>query len=249
MGALRKDVFFSCSREARPEVGVFVKRCDPAFRMKMQMLDIAGLRQNTSEGFRSALAEMALSIGLDPSLVAACMRVETGGTYSPSIQNPYTKATGLIQFMPKTALSMGTTIEQLASMSATAQLEYVKRYFRPYLSRIRPWVPGDYYLAVFMPAYIGRDPSTVLFSSGQTGYAQNAGLDRDGDGFITVGDVTTTINRVVAEAQTRPPIEVDVGTSMVAWTFGGLVAVLVGTALYERRREVVALVEKHATLV
>lgn len=214
----------------------------------MQVLDIAGLRQ-TSEGFRSALAEMALSIGLDPSYLAACMAVETGRTFSPSIQNPYTRATGLIQFMPATARAMGTTVEQLASMSAVAQLEYVKRYFRPYLSRIRPSVPGDYYLAVFMPAYIGRDASTVLFSAGETGYAQNSGLDRNGDGVITVGDVVTTVNNVVADAQTRPPLEVSVGASMIAWTFGGLVAVLVGTALYERRREVVALVEKHASFV
>lgn len=215
----------------------------------MQMLDIAGLRQNTSEGFRSALAEMSLSLGLDPSYVAACIAVETGRSFSASIQNPFTKATGLIQFMPSTARAMGTTIDQLASMSATSQLEYVRRYFRPLLGRIRPWVPGDYYLAVFMPAYIGRDSSTVLFAAGETGYAQNAGLDRDGDGRITVGDVVTTINRVVADAQTRPPLEVTVGTSMLAWTFGGLVAVLVGTALYERRREVVALLEKHASFV
>lgn len=213
------------------------------------MLDIAGLRQNTSEGFRSALAEMALSIGLDPSYLAACMAVETGRTFSPSIQNPFTRATGLIQFMPATARAMGTTVEQLAQMSATAQLEYVRRYFRPYLNRIRPSVPGDYYLAVFMPAYIGRDPSTVLFSAGETGYAQNAGLDRNGDGLITVGDVVMTIEKVVAEAQTRPPLEVTVGVSVLTWTFGGLVAVLVGAALYERRREVVALVEQHAPIL
>lgn len=215
----------------------------------MQMLDITGLRQNTSAGFRSALAEMSLSLGLDPSYVAACMAVETARTFSPSIQNPFTRATGLIQFMPSTARAMGTTVEQLAAMSATTQLEYVKRYFRPYLGRIRPSVPGDYYLAVFMPAYVGRDPSTVLFSAGETGYTQNAGLDRDRNGAITVGDVVATINGVVAEAQTRPPIEVTVGTSMLTWTFGGLVAVLVGTALYERRRQVVALVEKHASFL
>jgi hypothetical protein len=202
----------------------------------VKVLDIAGLRQ-TSSAFRSALAEMALSIGLDPSYIAAVMAIETGRTYSPSIQNPFTRATGLIQFMPTTAAAMGTSVDQLKRMTAIQQLEYVKRFFRPQLSRIRPHVPGDYYLAVFMPAYIGRDPGSILFSSGETGYAQNAGLDRDGDGLITVGDVTGTVNRVVAEAQARPPIDVTVGASFAAWTFGGLVVALVGTALYERRRE------------
>lgn len=212
----------------------------------MKMLDIAGLRANTSSGFRSALAEMALGLGLDPSFIAACMAIETGHTYSPSIRNPFTGATGLIQFMPTTARAMGTTVDALARMNATEQLEWVRRFFRPYASRIRPNVPGDYYLAVFFPSHIGRDPSTVIYSAGDTGYAQNVGLDRNGDGVITVGDVTGTVNNVVADAQTRPPIDVTVGVSVLAWTFGTLVAALVGAALYERRREVVAYVEKHA---
>ncbi len=211
----------------------------------MQMLDIDGLR-NTSGSFRSALAEMALSLGLDPSYIAAVMKIETGGTFSPSIQNPFTKATGLIQFMPSTARAMGTSVEELARMSAVRQLDYVKDFFRPYVSRIRPNVPGDYYLAVFYPAYIGRDPSTVIFSAGSTGYTQNAGLDRNGDGVITVGDVTGTVDGVVARAAQLPPLEVTVGASLLAWAFGGLVVSLVGYTLYDRRRQVVPYVKRLA---
>jgi hypothetical protein len=210
------------------------------------MLDIAGLRANTSAGFRSALAEMALSLGLDPSYIAAPMAVETGHTFSPSIQNPFTRATGLIQFMPPTATAMGTSVEALKQMSATQQLEYVRQFFRPYASRIRPDVPGDYYLAIFYPVLIGHDPSTVIYSAGDTGYAQNAGLDRNGDGLITVGDVTATVDGVVADAETRPPIDVTVGASFLAWAFGGIVAALVGAALYQRRRELTSYLEKHA---
>jgi len=212
----------------------------------VQILDVAGFRQNTSGGFKSALAEMALSLGLEPSYLAACMVIETGRTFSPSIRNPFTGATGLIQFMPTTARMLGTSTAALASMSATAQLEYVKRFFRPHVGRIRPNVPGDYYLAVFMPAYIGRDPSTVLFSAGDTGYAQNAGLDRNGDGVITVGDVTGAVDSVVAEARSRPPLDVPVGVSLVAWTFGTLVAGLVGVAIYQRKRDIARYVETRA---
>jgi hypothetical protein len=211
----------------------------------MQMLDIAGLR-NTSGSFRSALAEMALSLGLDPSYIAAVMAIETGHTFSPSIQNPFTRATGLIQFMPATAEAMGTSVDELKRMSAVRQLDYVRDFFRPHVGHIRPDVPGDYYLAVFYPAYIGRDPGTVIFSAGDTGYAQNAGLDRNGDGLITVGDVTGTVDGVVARAQQLPPLEVTVGASMVAWAFGGLVVSLVGYALYERRRELVPAVRRFA---
>ncbi len=203
----------------------------------MKVLDIAGLRQ-TSSGFRSALAEMAVGLGLNPSYIAAAMAIETGRTFSPSIQNPFTGAVGLIQFMPATARAMGTSVEALKSMSATAQLAYVKRFFEPYLGRIREDVPGDYYLAVFYPAYIGRPATTVIFSSGDTGYAQNAGLDRNGDGVITVGDVTATIDGVVAAAQGRPALDVAVGASLLSWMFGGLVVALVGAAAFDRKREI-----------
>ena len=202
----------------------------------MLLLDIDGLR-GTSGSFRSALAEMALSLGLDPSYIAAVMAIETGRTFSPSIQNPFTNATGLIQFMPATARAMGTTVDALKRMSAVGQLEYVKRFFRPHVGRIRPNVPGDYYLAVFYPAYIGRDPGTVIFSAGDTGYAQNAGLDKNADGIITVGDVTGTVDGVVARAAARPPLDVPVGASLVAWAFGGLVVSLVGYTLYDQRKQ------------
>jgi hypothetical protein len=203
----------------------------------VQLLDIAGIRK-TSSAFRSALAETALSMGLNPSYLAACMAIETAHTFSPSIQNPFTNATGLIQFMPNTAAAMGTSVETLKRMSAIDQLAYVKRFFQPYLGRIRPNVPGDYYLSIFYPALVGKDPSTVIYSAGDTGYAQNPGLDRNGDGFITVSDVTATVDGVVADARTRPTLDVTVGASVFAWAFGGLVVSLVGYVLYDRRREV-----------
>jgi len=213
----------------------------------MQVLDVIGLR-STSSAFRSALAEMALGLGLNPSYIAGVMAIETAHTFSPSIQNPFTKATGLIQFLPTTARAMGTSVEALQRMSNIEQLAWVRQFFRPYAKRIRPSVPGDYYLAVFYPALIGRDPSTVIYSAGDTGYAQNAGLDRNADGVITVGDVTGTIDGVIASARTRPPIEVSVGASFIGWTFGGIVAVLVGSVAYQRRKQIQSFLEKHARL-
>jgi hypothetical protein len=140
---------------------------------------------------------------------------------------------------------MGTSVEALARMSNVAQLEYVKRFFRPYLPRIRPDVPGDYYLAVFMPKYIGYDYGTVLFRAGETGYTQNRGLDRNGDGLITVGDVVGVVEGVVEAARARPPIEVSVGVSMLAWMVGGIVMVLGGAAVYQERRKVRTIVERY----
>ena len=68
----------------------------------------------------------------------ACMAFESGETFSPSIKNAAgSGATGLIQFMPSTAVGLDTTTAQLAQMTATEQLEYVRRYFKPYAQRIQ----------------------------------------------------------------------------------------------------------------
>ncbi len=168
------------------------------------LLDVRSLSK-TSPGFREELVRMAGRLSLDPSLIAAVMSRESG--FNPSARNPHTQATGLIQFMPATARGLGTSVEALFLMSATKQLEFVERYYRPFAGRLR--APGDYYMAVFMPAHVGDPPETILFTKPEIGYAQNAGLDLDKDGTITVGDVTRAIEQTVSEARGRPPLLVD----------------------------------------
>ena len=48
---------------------------------------------------------------------------------------------------------------------------------------------GDVYMAVFSPAFIGKPSTTVMYISPSRAYNQNAGLDTDHKGYITVGDV------------------------------------------------------------
>src|SRR5690349_113325 len=47
----------------------------------------------------------------------ACMAFETGLTFSPSVRNPASSATGLIQFMDATAKGLDTTTQALAKLS------------------------------------------------------------------------------------------------------------------------------------
>ncbi|EAR15442.1 hypothetical protein RB2501_13979 [Robiginitalea biformata HTCC2501] len=94
----------------------------------------------------------------------AVINFETAGTFSTSIKNPFSGATGLIQFMPATASSLGTSTTQLAAMSFTEQLDFVEKYYRPYKQRIRGFV--DLYLATFFPAAIGKPDSWVLSAPG-----------------------------------------------------------------------------------
>lgn len=174
--------------------------------MIVRMLGVQGLAKTTPE-FRSELWRVATRLGLEAGYIAAVMAHESG--FSPMAKNPQGGATGLIQFMPATAQALGTSTQALASMSAEEQLTYVEKFFRPYAHSIRKDVPGDYLMATFMPAFVGRSPDTVLFSRGDKGYAANSGFDHDKKGTITIADVTNDIDKIVATARTLPSIEVD----------------------------------------
>lgn len=126
-----------------------------------------------------------------PSHLMSCMAFESGETFSPNIKNAAgSGATGLIQFMPSTAIGLGTTIENLAELSAEAQLSYVEMYFLPYARRIHTL--SDMYMAILLPKYIGAADSAVLFSGGIT-YRQNSGLDTDRDGKVTKREASSLV--------------------------------------------------------
>lgn len=174
--------------------------------MNVQMLNVPGLDKTTPE-FRSELWRMASRLGLNADYIAAVMSHESG--LNPAATNPKGGATGLIQFMPATAIALGTTTSALRDMSAEDQLKYVERFFKPYAAKIRPGVPGDYLMATFMPAFIGQPANTVLFTRGEIGYEQNAAFDHAGKGTIVISDVTGDIDAIVTKARMRPSLEVD----------------------------------------
>jgi hypothetical protein len=71
---------------------------------------------------------------------------------------------GFITITGNTAKGLGTTTTALASMSPTQQLQYVKRYFQPYASKIVRY--SDLYRAVFFPISLGKDKD-FAFSDGR----------------------------------------------------------------------------------
>lgn len=162
--------------------------------------------QATEPEFRRGLEAIAARLGLDVTPIAGVMYLESG--LNPSATNPTSKATGLIQFMPRTAELLGTTVDALRGMTRVQQLPYVEAYFRPNAGRIRRNVPGDYYMAVFNPSHIGKAPDFVLYVKGTKGYEQNAGLDRDKSGAIEVRDVTRSIENLVSGMPPLPKVVV-----------------------------------------
>lgn len=139
-----------------------------------------------SPTFRSRVQWIAHDLGMPADDLMACIAWESGETFSPAIKNGAgSGATGLIQFMPKTAISLGTTVEALAAMTAEDQLNFVYKYFRPFKGRLHNL--GDVYMAILWPAGVGKDDSHVLWEKGKapTTYRQNAGLDSNRDERIT----------------------------------------------------------------
>lgn len=136
------------------------------------------------------------------SWLMACMAFESAETFSPSIRNAAgSGATGLIQFMPRTAEGLGTTTAALASMAPEDQLNYVYKYFRPYRGRLHSL--SDVYMAILWPAAIGKPEHHVLWTkeARPTTYRQNAGLDINRDGSITKAEAAKLISDKLAKGK------------------------------------------------
>jgi len=151
---------------------------------------------HVSAEFRRIVADVALEIGIDPSWLMACMMFESG--LDPSRVNAASGATGLVQFMPSTAMSLGTNVRVLAQMSAEAQLDqYVRQYFAPYHGKLATF--NDCYMAILWPKAVGQPDDTILFASGRDAYLLNRGLDLDRDGAVTKAEAAAIPARLLAE--------------------------------------------------
>lgn len=131
---------------------------------------------------RQVVKNLGLPVRNVPDFMA-CMAWETGETFSPSVKNPGSSATGLIQFMDSTAVGMGTTTAALAKMSVVEQLGYVEKHFMPYRKKIQNL--GDIYMSILLPKMVGLPDSAVLWKQGDGPFIPNKGLDINQDGVIT----------------------------------------------------------------
>lgn len=134
-------------------------------------------------GFKGEVITLSAELGCDPSHLMAAMAFETGETFSPSIKNKLSGATGLIQFMPKTAQGLGTTTDDLAQMTAVEQLAFVRKHFLPFKGKLHT-LP-DVYMTILFPVAVGKPAAHVLFSKPSKRYEQNSGLDANKDGTVT----------------------------------------------------------------
>lgn len=131
----------------------------------------------------------------------ACMHFETGGTFSPTIQNGAgAKYFGLIQFGNAAAQDLGTTVEALVKLSQIDQLAWVFKYFDMWVKRGKTITQlEDFYLTIFYPKAVGKKADEVLFRRDSSdaleakSYAQNNGFDSNKDGTITIGEISVRL--------------------------------------------------------
>ncbi len=109
-------------------------------------------------------------------------------------------ASGLIQFMPPILIGLGWTAGHAAFrlLTATEQLAWVERYYRPYRGYLGS--VGGLYVATFLPALIRHagDPAFVLTAKRGTlpwAYGPNAAFDTNHDLAITVGELEEAVAR------------------------------------------------------
>ncbi|MDQ2668028.1 MAG: peptidoglycan-binding protein [Gemmatimonadota bacterium] len=109
-------------------------------------------------------------------------------------------ASGLVQFMPFILPGVGWTGGHTAFrlLSATEQLAYVERYFKPHRGNLGS--VGQIYTATFLPALIkhAENPDFVLTAkNGPLGwaYAPNASFDANRDYAITVRELEQAVLR------------------------------------------------------
>lgn len=136
--------------------------------------------------------------GYDPNWLMQVMYNESGLNHR--IVNSI-GAAGLIQFLPSTAKSLGTTTTALVNMSNVQQLDYVFKYLDNYRSKIYSFI--DMYFAVFFPLAIGKPMDWVFKTAniaGSTIARQNPSFDLNKDGILTVKEVQQAMLNKVPDA-------------------------------------------------
>jgi hypothetical protein len=146
------------------------------------------------------IATLCQSLSCNPLDMLAVMANQSG--VRPDAQHRTSRATGLIQLMPKTLRGLGLVDgpDAFRRLTAVEQLPYVQKYFQPFV-RHGLGSSGRLYQALFLPGTLARgsDPDTVVCGSDgpfADAYAANTDLDPFSRGTITVADLTARVDRV-----------------------------------------------------
>ncbi|HEY4785966.1 MAG TPA: transglycosylase SLT domain-containing protein [Bacteroidales bacterium] len=178
------------------------------------MILIDNLKCNKGENkadFEKMMNTISGSLGINPNwlmmvmwsesrLNAQAVNMQPGDTPDPAKRAAY-RATGLIQFMPDTALHLGTTTTALYYMSNVDQLGYVYKYFKPWAGKLKSYF--DLYFVTFFPYAVGKPDDYVLQTaklSAATIAKQNPFFDVNKDGKLTAGEIKRRMYESIPKA-------------------------------------------------
>lgn len=113
--------------------------------------------------FIPKLKEIADKLQTRPEWLLQLIALETNGTFSPKVGNGLGYY-GLIQFGPQARKGLGVSTEQLTSMSATQQLDYVLKYFEQNKGSRPLDSLAQLYSIVALPSARNLDESGVIAS-------------------------------------------------------------------------------------
>lgn len=152
---------------------------------------ISKVKENVNE-FGLKVIEIAFKLGTDAAFLMIIMNNESG--LNSKAKNPNSSATGLIQFMHDTAISLGTTTDKLRAMSNVQQLDYVYKYLKPFIGHYK--TVSDVYLAVFFPKALFQNEDYVfpLWAS-----KANPNFDLNKDGIGTKKEFREYVNKKYAK--------------------------------------------------
>lgn len=161
---------------------------------------IDSVKVASPERFEYRVREMSIFFRIEPEWIMAVMFSES--RLDPTARNLRgSGATGLIQFMPQTAASMGYTCNQIAAMNGVDQLELVESYLSDRMNeRGDVHTLTDLYLCILYPVAVNKPDSYNLYCSPSVSYRQNSGLDENKDGCVTKSDITARMHRLFPEA-------------------------------------------------
>ena len=155
--------------------------------------------KTNKDAFISKVIAISQKLGIEPEWLMQVFVNESGVNHQAV--NPVSNATGLIQFMPDTATSLGTSVAALKAMTNVQQLDYVYKYLSPYVGKINSYI--DLYFTVFFPLAIGK-PDDWVFQTSKLAASkiatQNPVCDINKDGKLTVAEVREAMLKKVPSA-------------------------------------------------
>lgn len=173
-----------------------------------------------TEAERSIVLAEGTRRGWPAEELDAAIAIESG--WNPSAHHPATRAGGLIGFMPFILAKLGWTAgpEAFWRLSAAEQAPFVGRYFD--LVGVRWTQPGDTYVALAAPKYVGAPDSTEVYPRGSKAWQLNPGWRDPLTGLITAGSIRRVLLRKMRRGPAKLPANARVQVS--PWLVVALVA-------------------------